>query len=154
MAVATWMIAAQVAVLDQAVHVIAQRHVTLLDERWVTPWLALLWETVHPGRPMVGATYLMWMGVSLAVIAALAVMIRRRGAAFAPLQAFAFGALLGGTASHLIDLLRWGHVLTTLHLSVPAWHFDSRTGIAEMAQWAGMLALGLQVVVFRRRRSD
>ena len=148
----TFLIAYMVLAADQVVQAIAHQQLALLEERSVTPWLALTWQSTNPAMPLVGATYLAWVGVSVAVLAGMAIMVRRQTQAFNVIQILAFACLLGGTASHLVDLLHWGHVVATLHIAVPAWGLDTHTGLAKLAQWTGLIGLGLNLLVRRRRR--
>ncbi|MBC7544156.1 MAG: hypothetical protein H7338_15655 [Candidatus Sericytochromatia bacterium] len=147
---ATGLIACQVAAADQVIQFIAQRHVALLDEHWVTPWLAVLWQTANPARPLSGTLYASWVAVNLVVFIGMLAVVRRRGPLFTAVQVIAFGALLGGTATHFIDLLRWGQVVQTLHLVVPFAGLDVRTGPGELGQWAGLCGLLVHVLLRRR----
>ena len=148
----TFLLAFLVVAADQIVQTTAYRQVALLDELWVTPWLALSWQSGNPAQPLIGATYAIWVGVSVAVLVGIAAIIRRQGVSFSALQILAFGCLLGGTAGHLVDLLRWGHLVATLHIAVPVWGVDTHTGLAKLAQWLGLIGLGVNLLTRRRPR--
>jgi lipoprotein signal peptidase len=142
------MIASQVVVLDQTIAFIARRQVPVLSELPLLDGLGLVWQTLAPGYAPSAGLSAAWITVSILVIVGLGRLIRRSGRRFPPLQAAAVGLILGGTASHLLDLLRWGEIVVTLHVQVNL--FEAFTSVARLSQWLGLAALVAHIV---RRRS-
>jgi lipoprotein signal peptidase len=142
------MVASQVLVIDQAIEMVARRTVNVLDEKPLTTWLGLVWQTVDPGRIPSPGLLVAWIVVSLVVVGGLAMVVRRSGPRFVPLQAVAIGLLLGGCFSHLVDLVRWGDVVATLHVRALLW--QGHTDVARLAQWLGLLLLTIQVLGRRK----
>jgi lipoprotein signal peptidase len=142
------LVASQVLVLDQGIEILARGLLPVLSERPLVPGLGLVWQTADPGRNPSSGLLTVWIAVSVIVIIGLATVVSRTGPRFTAIQALAMGLILGGSASHLVDLLHWGDVVATLHLTTPA--VEAFTGIARLAQWSG-LGLLLVAAVGRRR---
>jgi lipoprotein signal peptidase len=143
------MFASQVLVIDQGIEVVARRLVPVLSERPLTAGLGLIWQTVNPAFHPTSGILTMWIAVSVVVVIGLTTVVRRSGPGFVPGQAVAMGLLLGGSFSHLVDLLHWGEVVATLHVTLPG--IEAVTGVARLAQWLGLLMLVVSTV--RRRRA-
>lgn len=148
MSAVSLMIASQVLVVDQGVQLVARRLVPLLSERRLTAGLGLVWQTAIPGRSPAPVMLGLWLAVSLAVIVGLLVTLRRPRLTLVPLQAVALGLILGGSAAHVVDLLRWGDVVATLH--VRWFGLAALTGVARLAQWGGLLLVVVSAVGRRR----
>jgi hypothetical protein len=148
MVTACLLVASQVLVLDQGLQVLARSLLPVLSERRLDTWLGLVWQTVQPDRSPSSGLLTAWIVVSVLVVIGLAAIVKRSGPGFIPVQAVAMGLILGGSASHLVDLLHWGDVVATLHLTLPV--VEAYTGIARLAQWSGLFLL-LVAAVGRRR---
>lgn len=136
---------------DQACQLYARSQVDVLDAKPLTPWLALIWQSVTPGRPLSMGLWLAWIALALLVALVLVRLIQSGSGRLSRLQVIAFACLLGGTVSRLIDLLHWRHAVHYLWLQLPALGIDGPTSLATIAQWIGLAALGLYALQRRRR---
>lgn len=145
----TFNVAGVVILADQGLQLYVRSQVTIIEAKPITPWLALIWQTVTPGHPLPPTTWAAWVGMATLVMAALAWLIKKQAGTFDRLQMVAFGTLLGGTASRLLDLLHWHHAVRYLWLDLP--DLRTATSVASIMQWVGLVLLGL--IVLRRRRA-
>jgi lipoprotein signal peptidase len=87
--------------------------------------------------------------VALAVVAALAVWLRR---AETRLVAIALGAIAGGAVSNVIDRLRFGWVVDFIHAHLGDWSWYV-FNVADAAIVCGVTALVIDSLMPRGRRS-
>lgn len=147
----TFNLAGLVILADQASQLYARSQVSVFDAKPLTPWLALIWQSVSPGQSLSTGLWLAWIVIATLVAAVLVRLILLGSGRLSRLQVVAFACLLGGVVSRVIDLMHWRHAVHYLWLDVPTLGIAGPTSLATIAQWTGLAALGLYAL--RRRRS-
>ncbi len=94
-------------------------------------------------------SYLLLAAVALAVVAALAVWLRR---AELRLVAIALGAIVGGAISNVVDRLRFGAVVDFIHAHIGSWSWYV-FNLADAAIVCGVAALVLDSILPHARRA-